>query len=281
MKKKIIIFDLDDVLYKDAFWGVLKEFCRIYLNREITKEEVGKEYFYENAIFKDEPEARVAFHKFFLTQNMYNFGKLEKGVIKLLKRLSKTHIVIIYTSAIFETEKDYAASGILFKNKFEALCKMFPFLDPNNFIIGRNKSILHADYMSDDIVSNLDGDIDVKMLYTALHNLHISDKELFEKGIFRVSSMEEIEKVVYGEYSNAEMLELVNKYLEFIPVKGKKTTCSEIQVITKPDEDTMVEVKLDGLVYEVLGIENANMFEKFMTKRLGVKVYLKNTYKNM
>ena len=46
MKKKVIIFDLDDVLYKDAFWGVLKEFCRIYLNREITKEDVGKEFFF-------------------------------------------------------------------------------------------------------------------------------------------------------------------------------------------------------------------------------------------
>lgn len=210
-----IIFDVDDVLVNDAFFGVVKEFCKERLNRDITKEDVGKEYYYEKAIFEDNDKIIQEFYDYFLTKDMYDYGVIEKGAVELLEELSKTHNVLIMTCATLKGREKH--SGVLFKNKFDMLCKTFPFLDPANFIIGANKSIARANYMVDDRVDNLSGDISVKMLYSAPHNMDISDKELYDKGIIRVSSMEEVRKIIYGDFRDVfEIKKLIERFVPLI-----------------------------------------------------------------
>ena len=61
--------------------------------------------------------------------------------------------------------------------KYKYLIKNFPFLDPNNNVFLRNKSVLNIDIKIDDRIDNLNG-AKTKILFTAYHNKNISDKAL-------------------------------------------------------------------------------------------------------
>lgn len=262
-----IVFDLDDVLVKDAFFYVFKEFYKIHFGEELNKEALGTGYYYEKTIFKDDDDAIEKFHQYFLQHDMYDYGVIEEGALDLLKTLSKTHDVCIFTTPILDG-KPYE-SGILFKNKYEFLCTTFPFISPNNFILGRNKSIISSKYMVDDRVDNLTGNIEIKMLYTARHNESISDRELYEKGIFRVSNMEDIRKVVYSDFSNKEILELVNHYLKCVLIEDETIKCKEIQFNLTAGFSGTLTINLN---INNNKIKNLEKFKDFMKKRLGVNV---------
>lgn len=259
-----IVFDLDDVLVKDAFFGILKEFVSTRYKRTITEEDVGTEYYYEKPIFGNDQEMIKEFHEYFLEHNMYDYGVLEDGAIELLKELSKTHNVVIYTSSILESVENAAASAILFKNKFEFLCKTFPFIPPSNFILGRNKSIIFSDYMVDDRVDNLTGNIRVKMLYSARHNLDISDKALYDKGIFRVSSMEELRKVVYGDFTTSEIFKIINEVFSY----SIYLECDEVSMQLSNTSEATLNIEFSGMI----NYREEEKVKKFLHTRLGMTV---------
>lgn len=201
-EKDTVVFDLDDVIVKDSFLRIMEEFT----GKKIDIDTISS-YYIEDDVIKDKAKLQE-FHDYLHKINIYDYGTVDEDAMHLLKRLSKTHEVIIFSS--FFVGKIKEESGMLLKNKFDFLHKTFPFLDPNNFIFGRNKSIVSAKYFIDDRLDNLSGNSDIKILYSAYHNKNITERELFEKGIFRISTMKELEKCIYGEFTPQEMLKLVN-----------------------------------------------------------------------
>lgn len=270
--KESIIFDLDDVLIMDAFFGVLKKFCNEKLGKDVFKEDLGKNYYYEEDVFESK-ENKEAFFDYFLKQDMYDYGEVEEGVIELLKELTKTHNVFIFTAAILKSRP--RDSAILLKNKYEALCRLFPFIPPENFIIGGNKSIASAKYMVDDKIDNLTGNIDVKMLYSARHNLNITDKELCEKGIIRVSSMEEIRKIIYKDFTLEKVLKIVNRYLPYF-VQPELIICTKVQgnLDISGEKDFKIITKIsnnssNSCCYNDDNRKKLDEFQKFISKIIG------------
>lgn len=191
MKKEKIVFDFDDVLVQDAFLEVLEK----YIGKKIDRSNITN-YYLEKEFLKTEEELNQ-FFEYFMTQNMYEYGYITHGAKELLKKLGEDYEILIFSAVVFEEAKEKA--GILFQNKYEFIRKEFPFIDPANIILGGNKSIITAKYFIDDRIDHLkNSHAEIKVLYSASHNMQYSDFDLFHNNIIRVSSMEEIEKMIYG-----------------------------------------------------------------------------------
>ena len=76
------------------------------------------------------------------------------------------------------------------------LLKNLPFLDPKNFIFTSRKDLIDCDIKIDDKVGNLKGLGKLKLLMDGYHNRKYSDLELKKRGIRRVYSWDEIEKIL-------------------------------------------------------------------------------------
>ena len=72
-----------------------------------------------------------------------------------------------------------------FEDKYDWLLEHFPFIHWKNVVFCGDKSIIEADYMIDDHVSNLEKFKGKGILYTATHNAH-------ENRFIRVNNWEEI-----------------------------------------------------------------------------------------
>ena len=66
----------------------------------------------------------------------------------------------------------------------------------DNYIFTTNKEIINCDIKIDDKLSNLSGNAQMKMLFTAYHNKELTDKELEKNGVIRVNGWKDIEKIL-------------------------------------------------------------------------------------
>lgn len=80
---------------------------------------------------------------------------------------------------------DVNASGKNFLNKYEFLIKVLPFISPQKFIFTGAKHLFHADIQIDDRLSNLDNDIETKILFPSYHNKEISNEQLRKSNVIR------------------------------------------------------------------------------------------------
>ena len=74
--------------------------------------------------------------------------------------------------------------------------KNFPFINPEKYIFITNKEIIKAGIRIDDSIQKLEGDAEIKLLFTAYHNVNISAEELKKKNLIRVNDWKEIEKIL-------------------------------------------------------------------------------------
>lgn len=87
------------------------------------------------------------------------------SAIPVVKELSEHHDIYIATAAM---EVPFS-----FMDKYEWLKEHFPFLDHNYFIFCGNKKVVHADYLIDDTISQLDAFTSTGgtgILFKAYHN---------------------------------------------------------------------------------------------------------------
>ena len=185
MEKKLLMVDMDDVIYLDSFIEVLEEF----LGKNITKEACQKIGYYLQNLAPD----KDAFFNYLFERNLYDYGHIAPKCKELLEVLNEQYHLFILTSYIFID--DPYRSGILLDQKHRALLDNFPFLTPNNFIFANDKSICHPDIMIDDKVSNL-STAKRKLLFSSYHNLDIPELELKGLGIERVLDWEEVGKIL-------------------------------------------------------------------------------------
>ena len=177
MKKKILL-DIDEVF---CFSGYL-ELVNAFLHTNYSIDDFTEYYIDEVAIPK---ERKQEFYEFISTKNQYENPVLLPGAIATIKALSKYYD--IYPCSDCRNPFDMKNSGRIFKSKFEMLYRLIPedVIPPKNYIFTGAKSICVADIQIDDLVSNLNPTIPVKILFPSYHNKNVSDEELRAKGIIR------------------------------------------------------------------------------------------------
>lgn len=183
--KKLIV-DMDDVLCEKGFIKMVNEFLGTNY-----KQEDANSYFINDLIPDERFEEWIDFFK---KRNVYDYEDLTKDVQDVMQKLNEKYELYIVTAFVFRDAPEL--SGPHLKDKFEYLYKNFPFIKPRQYIFINNKDLIEADIRIDDSVLKLNGKADIKLLYTAYHNLKISDEELKSKGIKRVNNWREIEKIL-------------------------------------------------------------------------------------
>ena len=183
--KKIMI-DMDDVICGKGFLRLVNSF----LNTDYKEEEI-KQYYIQDLIPQ---ERKQEYKKYFCDKNIYEYAELLPGVCEVMRKLSKKYDLYIGTAYIFRDYPESSSNHL--KNKFEYLCKELPFVKPENYIFTTNKEIINCEIKIDDKLSNLEGNAEIKLLFSAYHNREITDEELKEKGVIRVDSWYDIEKIL-------------------------------------------------------------------------------------
>ena len=187
MNKKKILIDVDEVICDSGFLKLMNEFLGTnYKLEDFT------EYYIDDVIGDD--NKKQAFYDYFITKDSYKFVELYDDAYDTLKKLNDVYEVYIYSACVnpFFTDK----AGGEFKKKYDFLIRTFPFLNPFNFIFTNTKNMIKADVQIDDRLNNLNGDIGLKLLYTAYHNKNIVDEELKSNNVIRVNNWKEIEKIL-------------------------------------------------------------------------------------
>lgn len=186
MDKKRIMIDMDDVIYEGWFLNLMND----YLGTTY-KEEDFPGYYMQDIIPKEKQED---FFNWMLTNDIYDYGNLLPNVYETLKKLNDKYNLCIGTAYIIK-ELPMESGKILLSQKYERLLSVFDFLTPKQIILVNDKSFINAHIKVDDLVSNLEG-AEIKLLFSSYHNKDITDLELKEKGIIRVSSWLEVEEML-------------------------------------------------------------------------------------
>ena len=183
--KKILI-DMDDVICGGGFLAIVNEFLGTsYKEEDITT------YYIQDVIPEERKEE---WKEFFEGKNIYDYTNLMPDAYEVMKKLSEKYELYIVTAYIFKDDKWKSAEHL--KNKFNYLMKTFPFIKPENYIFTSSKEIIKGDIRIDDKASNLVGDAEKKLLFTAYHNRNVSDEELEKEGLIRVNGWKDIEKML-------------------------------------------------------------------------------------
>ena len=156
---KRMIIDMDDVI-ADATGQFIdyyeKEFGVRVLRESLNHHEEGRGFPGNYDIIKEFPYRE----QFFLTMTPNEGSQL------VMKELNKKYEVFIVSAA---TEFPQSLS-----EKLKWLKEHFPFLTWKQIVFCGSKTVVHGDYMIDDLDYNLKGFNGEKYLFTAPHNLHIS-----------------------------------------------------------------------------------------------------------
>ena len=183
--KKLIV-DMDDVLCGKGFIRMINEFLETNY-----QEEDANSYYINDLIPKEKFSEWL---QFFAEKNVYDYVDLVEDVQEVMRKLNEAYDIYIATSYVFRDDKQL--SGKSLKDKFEYLYKNFPFINPEKYIFITNKEMIKADIRIDDSIQKLEGDAEIKLLFTAYHNVNISEEELKEKNLIRVNDWKEIEKIL-------------------------------------------------------------------------------------
>lgn len=178
---------MDNVITDACFMKCINDFLGTNYRLEDQKDYILQNLIPENK--KDE------YWKYMKTSNFYDLDcPLIEGAYEALKKINKKYELYIGTAYLY-TDSTPDISGDNLKNKYEYLKVKLSFIKPQQYLFIENKNLINWDIAIDDKESNLKSAKE-KYLFTAWHNKSINDEELKNKGIVRVSSWSEIEKIL-------------------------------------------------------------------------------------
>lgn len=183
--KKIMI-DMDDVICGGGFLKLVNDF----LGTDYKETDI-QTYYIQDLIPKEKMQEWA---KFFAQKNIYNYTQILPNAYNVMEQLNKKYELYITTAYIFRDNKE--KSSELLKNKFDYLIKNFPFIQPEQYIFTSNKEIVECQIKIDDKPANLEGDAELKLLFTAYHNKNIPNEELQKNNLIRVNNWNEIGKIL-------------------------------------------------------------------------------------
>jgi 5'(3')-deoxyribonucleotidase len=182
---KTLLLDVDDVLTSGNFKRVMED----YLGRKIDESEI-KGYFIQEALGDKRDDF---FDNYFFQHDVYKDAVLEDGAYDTVKKLcTKYDVYICSDYLVYDRPK---RSGEFLNFKYEFLIKALDFFPMDHFIFSSKKSLVHTDIKIDDKITHLENG-NMKLLFTAYHNVNISDEELKNKNIIRVNSWKDIEDIL-------------------------------------------------------------------------------------
>ncbi|HTH55585.1 MAG TPA: hypothetical protein VL728_06035 [Cyclobacteriaceae bacterium] len=168
---KRLIVDMDDVL-ADATGQFInfyqKEFGVLVPRESLNYKEEGDGF----------PGHREAVSGFTFRKDFFRTMIVNEGSQEVMKKLNGKYDVFIVSSAM-----EFPNS---LNEKLDWLNEHFPFLHWKQFVFCGKKSIVHGDYMIDDLPHNLETFNGTKFLYTAPHNMQFNHFK-------RVNNWKEIE----------------------------------------------------------------------------------------
>lgn len=186
MKK--LFCDFDDVICENRIMDLANEF----LGTDYKFEDVKEGYDFSNLV--SDKQQLKNMYRHVIESNFYIGAKIKKDCVETLKKLQGEYEIYILSACLVVGFEDI--SGIVFKNKFDFICKTLPFINPKNIIFTSAKGVVAGDAVIDDRLVNLNGNFKTKLLFDCVYNKNISDDELKQKGIVRVHNWKEIEKVL-------------------------------------------------------------------------------------
>lgn len=180
--KKIMV-DMDDVICDGGFLKIINEFLGTNYNNDSTTT------FYRQDLIPKERQKE--WEKFFCTKNIYDEAEFLPNAYETMKKLSKYYELYIGTGYIFRGNEYY--SGINLKNKYNWLKENISFIPPENYLFITNKELINCEIKIDDMLHNLKGNTETKLLFTAYHNKNLTEEKIKEVGAIRVNGWKEIE----------------------------------------------------------------------------------------
>lgn len=192
MVRKKILLDVDEVICSSGFLSAVNEF--LGTNYEI--DDFTDYYIDRKAIPKEKIEE---FKEFVNNRNLYENTYILPGATEVIKRLNEVYDIYICSACV--NGLNVEGSGKIFMDKYNFLIKNFSFLNPEHFIFTNTKNLFKADIQIDDRLSNLDDEIEIKILFPSYHNKNVTDEELNQKGVLRAgydwrNGWNEIEKIL-------------------------------------------------------------------------------------
>lgn len=192
MVRKKILLDVDEVICSSGFLSAVNEF--LGTNYEI--DDFTDYYIDRKAIPKEKIEE---FKEFVNNRNLYENTYILPGATEVIKRLNEVYDIYICSACV--NGLNVEGSGKIFMDKYNFLIKNFSFLNPEHFIFTNTKNLFKADIQIDDRLSNLDDEIEIKILFPSYHNKNVTDEELKQKGVLRAgydwrNGWNEIEKIL-------------------------------------------------------------------------------------
>ncbi len=173
---KRIAIDMDDVLAKTTH--VIIDRINDKVNKNFTYEELlqgGKEY-------KEEFYAHYLANNSFLWEpRFFENIPVNEDAVEVVKKLAEQYEIFIVSAA---TEFPNSL-----KEKLTWMEMHFPFITWKHIVFCGHKYMIQADYLIDDHEKNLHSFTGTPLLYTAPHNLHITDYQ-------RVNNWKDVEKLL-------------------------------------------------------------------------------------
>ena len=194
-KKKDILLDVDEVICFSGFLEAVNEF----MNTNYVMDDFTEYYIDEVAVPK---ERFNEFNNYIRERNFYENAEILPNAIETIKILNDLYNIFICSSCV--NPFDIEGSGKFFKNKYEFLRSILPFIKPEHIIFTSSKHLIKADIQIDDRLSNLDNNIETKILFPSYHNKDITNEELVQKGVIRAGydwreGWNEVKKILISE----------------------------------------------------------------------------------
>ena len=190
--KKVLLIDVDEVITFSDILDAINEF----MNTDYSIDDFNT-YFIDREVI---PQDKILeYNKYLVSRGFYKKPKVLPNAVEVIKELNEIYDVYICSSCI--NLIDVNSSGDIFKDKFDFLVKLLPFINPKHFIFTSSKHLIKADIIIDDLIDNLKNDIELKILFPSYHNKETSNEELDKFGIIRAgydwqNGWEEIKKIL-------------------------------------------------------------------------------------
>lgn len=190
--KKVLLIDVDEVITFSDILDAINEF----MNTDYSIDDFNT-YFIDREVI---PQDKILeYNNYLVSRGFYKKTKVLPNAVEVIKDLNEIYDVYICSSCI--NLIDVNSSGDIFKDKFDFLVNLLPFINPKHFIFTSSKHLIKADIIIDDLIDNLKNDIELKILFPSYHNKEISNEELDKLGIIRAgydwrTGWEEIKKIL-------------------------------------------------------------------------------------
>lgn len=175
-KKKSLLLDVEEVIFFGGFLQAVNDFLGTHYVIDDFKD------YYIDAVAI--PKERMnEFNAFVRERNMFENPQMLPYAVETIKLLCDYYDIYLCTDSINPFDVDGSARN--FVDKFKALQRILPFIDPRQYIFTSNKSLFNADVQIDDRLSKMENAVDLKILFPSYHNGDVSDKELKVLGAVR------------------------------------------------------------------------------------------------